>query len=378
MSRYYDLAAPVAAWVQYEAARALDARVGLITASAESFSRLTAGIDEHRAAALDRDDNDKLYGRAAGLYGEALAFDPENVAALVDQAVLCARSDCDFSAAVANLEKARSILDRRYAQVTPNRTPTRKREELADPTPYRIRYGLGAQRLHSGDSEGALRDAKALIESTSAVLAEIGWRWVGRRPPWFASWYKRAPAWLWRAVRRFFRRPRRRTIVGDWELAKFLADTVEPAAVALWWSARVADKKKMTAPPNKKLPPRKPLDRRAPINDAWLRAYLDELAAGQRKRSALARALAWLGVSRWRPPREPTYRVQYNLACLFSRLAVALETSALFDRSAACLEQSLAGATGPRRGEAARWALRHPGSRLCITATTVSSKRSSI
>ena len=167
--------------------------------------------------------------------------------------------------------------------------PLRKSEKLADPTWYRIEYSLAAQRFHAAgtpedaatkqdeetfvgapgeltkDEVNKLKDevnkltgqrssasvpdddgfAKAelealkLIRVTADVLAEMGWRWAGRQPSWYVSWSERVPASFGRLVRRLRRKPRRRSIIGDWPLAKFLDRTVEPAAVLLVWSARI-------------------------------------------------------------------------------------------------------------------------------------------
>ena len=139
VARYYGLAAAAAAWVQFEASRVLDDRVGLITSSAESFSLLSAGIDEHRAAASTQEP--KRYRVAAKKYTEALKIDRENVAALVNSSVVDARRNGDFAESIQKLERARSILERRYMESAKTRKAISKRPELADPTWYRIRYG---------------------------------------------------------------------------------------------------------------------------------------------------------------------------------------------------------------------------------------------
>jgi len=179
-SRYYGLAGAAVAWVQYEAARALEARVGVITSSAKSFSLLSAGLDEHRAAAaaaalsagLDEHraaaaaaEAETLYRKAERHYRDALEDDGENVAALFNLALFVARHDAKFDDALSRLKAARSILERRYSEVSPARAKpaTRRREELADPTWYRIRYALAAQRLHKGDYARAQAAALELI-----------------------------------------------------------------------------------------------------------------------------------------------------------------------------------------------------------------------
>jgi len=208
------------------------------------------------------------------------------------------------------------------------------------------------------------------VKATSAVLVEIGWRWTNRQPTWFTSWYKRVPARLWRAMRRLARRPRRRSVTGRWELARFLARTVEPAAVVLWASTLLEkgelvgeDELVTVQEKSEHVLPR--LDRlENPKDAAWVNAYLDELAAKQPRRRSAVRLLGWLGVSRWRAPAEPTDRVSYNLACFFSRLAAherdEERQNAHLNRSADYLGRCL-GEWGLRRGEAANWAWSDPG-----------------
>ncbi len=437
MSRYYGLAGHAAAWVQYQASRVLDDRVGLITSNAESFSELSAGIDEHRTAAGEEEDADasKHYDEAAQRYDHALKFDRENVAALVNLALVRARHlqseepiaeqpdsgkamvekpasedatatkpDSEeaipnkpaFEGAIAKLAQAGTALDRRYAETAPRRKAIPKRQELADPTWYRIRYGIASQQLHAGQFEDAAETARQLVNSTCAVLTEIGWRWANHTPTYFTSWYKRFPAWLWRVVRRIGRRARRRSVLGDWELARFLARTVEPAAVVVWASALVEDGK--TAMVLQKTDHVPPLDRRkkdfdpSQEDNAWLASYLDELLAvnsnqaekpeqareckqagesTQSKRPLLERLkllvkdlIGSLGASRWRPPDKLNARVHYNLACFFSRLAKRDDDEskeAHLNLSAMHLTCCLAGEWGPRRGESRHWARRDPG-----------------
>ena len=360
VARYYGLAAAAAAWVQYQASRVLDDRVGLITSSAESFSLLSTGIDEHRAGASTHER--ERYLEAARKYGEALDLDSENVAALFNLSLVDARVNGLFPESIKKLEHARRILERRYVESAKPRKAISKRPILADPTWYRIGYALASQKLNAGSVRDAERDALRLIKSTSAVLTEIGWRWTGRQPTWFTSWYKRLPARLWRAVRRAAGRPRRRSVVGDWELARFLAHTVEPAAVVLWWSTHVERGCMPETPKRSEVLP--PLDRREEKDPKWLQDYLEELVAEQSPRPRRKRVFGWLGVSRWRAPEELNDRVHYNLACLFSRLARLDDGgNAHLERSEGHLMRCLAREWGPRRGESAVWAARDPGLR---------------
>ena len=308
---------------------------------------------------------------------------------------------------------------------TVNSAALRMSEKLADPTWYRISYSLAAQKLHAAHGTkpagryvkrldvsasaavkemGSLRrsvsasgekgfkdaedDALEVIRVTAAVLADMGWRWAGRNPSWYVSWSERLPAALLRLVRRLRRKPRRRSIAGDWPLAKFLDRTVEPAAVLLVWSARIerhalesplgcelrkledhlialAENPASERRPNKELRP----DRRqyAPDGD-WLCRYVIELADDRDpKHDRWKRFLAWLGVSRYRLRGKANYRVQYELACLFSRLAQkrpgadGKANEAVVERAREHLGRSLSELPEPRRTETAGWARQDPG-----------------
>ena len=308
---------------------------------------------------------------------------------------------------------------------TVNSAALRMSEKLADPTWYRISYSLAAQKLHAahGTKKGAdglvksldksasaavkdmadLRssvgvsgkrgfkeaedDALEVIRVTAAVLADMGWRWAGRNPSWYVSWSERLPAALLRLVRRLRRKPRRRSIAGDWPLAKFLDRTVEPAAVLLVWSARIerrvlksplrrelrelenhlialAENRAPERRPNKELRP----DRRQyAAGGDWLYRYVIELADDRDpEHDRWKRFVAWLGVSRYRLRDKANYRVQYELACLFSRLAQkrpgtdGKTNEAVAERAREHLGRSLSELPEPRRTEAADWATRDP------------------
>jgi hypothetical protein len=208
----------------------------------------------------------------------------------------------------------------------------------------------------------------------------MGWRWAGRQPSWYLSWSERLPATLIRFMRRLRRKPRRRTIAGDWPLARFLDGTVEPAAVLLFWSARIAGsdgrsdagvervKQALRGPAQHEQA--RPPDRRAySAADYWIENYLLELAGsrgGERERPAWRRFVGWIGASKHRARREPNSRIEYDLACLFSRLAHAERDTrgstdeALLDRAANHLERSLSALMETRRKETADWASRDP------------------
>ena len=438
MSRYYGLAGHAAAWVQYQASRVLDDRVGLITSNAESFSELSAGIDEHRTAAGEEEDADasKHYDEAAQRYDHALKFDRENVAALVNLALVRARHLQSEEPIAEQPDSGKAMVEKPASEdatatkpdseeAIPNKPAVRGRHRQAragrhgsrssvcgdsaetegdpetpgarrpDVVPHSVR-AIASQQLHAGQFKAAADTARQLVNSTCAVLTEIGWRWANHTPTYFTSWYKRFPAWLWRVVRRIGRRARRRSVLGDWELARFLARTVEPAAVVVWASALVEDGK--TAMVLQKTDHVPPLDRRkkdfdpSQEDNAWLASYLDELLAvnsnqaekpeqareckqagesTQSKRPLLERLkllvkdlIGSLGASRWRPPDKLNARVHYNLACFFSRLAKRDDDEskeAHLNLSAMHLTCCLAGEWGPRRGESRHWARRDPG-----------------
>ena len=103
---YYRFAGPAAAWVQYEAALALDSRVGVITSNAESFSLLCTAIELHR---------NNRYHEAAETYAQALEIDRNNVAALVNFALLLARSWGLFPESILLLKRAQHALASAYA-----------------------------------------------------------------------------------------------------------------------------------------------------------------------------------------------------------------------------------------------------------------------
>jgi hypothetical protein len=103
---YYELADRSAAWIQYEAARALDkTEVSLMTDSARSFSLVSAASVRMRAGDPDG---------AAELYVSALTIDEENVAALINLSALLAGHYKLYEPAVKLLGQARVALWNRY------------------------------------------------------------------------------------------------------------------------------------------------------------------------------------------------------------------------------------------------------------------------
>ncbi len=106
-SSHYGLAAPAAWWVQYEAARALDGDVPLVTNSAPSFSLVGIGLARERQR-LSRDAEDA--------YAGALSHDPGNVAALFNLAQLLARKHNLYLPASLLLVRAEESLADRHRQ----------------------------------------------------------------------------------------------------------------------------------------------------------------------------------------------------------------------------------------------------------------------
>lgn len=263
-----------------------------------------------------------------------------------------------------------------------------------DPTWYRLRYSLAAQRLHvasvgAGEIDlelleeltggvgmsadlseletsfpAAEMEARWLLASAAAILLRSGRRWVGCPP----SRLGRA----WARVRHRWARLRRRAHpLASARLAAFLEEVVEPAALVLFWSAGVGrESEDLTI--DLRARAAAPLDRRQWIgdeSDRWRRDYLDYLLAPMLlPRSRPRRLLAALGLSRFSQPRRPGYRVDYNLACLLSRLLAfdrqriaGQEREAIVNAAATHLRRSLDALGSERRRRVARWAWRDPG-----------------
>jgi hypothetical protein len=256
-----------------------------------------------------------------------------------------------------------------------------------DPVAYRVDYSLAAQALLAGsestargreqaperlfeildtvrhgllvgeggptpDLEWARALSAHLVKASARELNRQGWRWPGRRPPWFV---------------RYRRRPRNR------RLAEFLDGVLEPATVALFWSCHIALGED---PWWETLDYRQP-DRLLLVFDSepgevdvrWLASYLTEMLdpdpdPPEGWRSHLAR----LGVSRLRQRSKPNPRVRYNLACLYSRLAGSPSAGTADDRhsillqvAAAQLAAALDGLDGHRREALSEWSRQDPG-----------------
>ncbi len=287
-----------------------------------------------------------------------------------------------------------------------------KRKTNRDPVAYRLRYALITQRLHArsgpwtdhGDSHDRVPrrpdavqaaidvarhrvgarskregdpvvEARELVEMATQELRRLGWKWVGSRPRWYA------------------RRLRLRNSTEDRHLGEFLDGALEPAAVIVYWSAVVErdgwqalDFLLSTYHREGRLARLRSLltwhqvrdggrwlnrgriaRRRGGVNAAWLQRYLRVLRETDPKLRDHGRGLhAGLGLMRVPPLSGPNYRVRYNLACLFCRLAnLRLEGEAgfvdeLFDEAIAQLSLCLEGARGRQREEIVSWAERDP------------------
>jgi hypothetical protein len=175
----------------------------------------------------------------------------------------------------------------------------------------------GLKRERSVNPEEALTSADAdpigalaLFEASERELRRLGWAWVGSEPPWYRRWL------------------RRRQSSGDRRLGAFLDRVVEPAAVVVFFSCLVESRQ---WEPQRFLPKRttkRRLRRRSPLHrwhqdrSQWLDQYLDILREPERRKLWWPwRFVAWLGLTAVRPVPPTNYRVRYNLACLYSRLA---------------------------------------------------------
>jgi hypothetical protein len=211
--------------------------------------------------------------------------------------------------------------------------------------------GFGRQRVAGPLSA----QSRALVVTARDELSRLGWRWLGRRPPGYAQRLRRVSS----ANRR---------------LAAFLADVLEPATVVLYFSCVVEEEEKFEIDgldrprPSKQLVDRKAGSREGKdrVSQEWLRAYLHELMApAQAPSGAWKRAAARIGVTRWRQPSKTNYRVQYNLACLFSRLAEKASpddrAERYVSRAAEQLELCLSQLAGVPYRALFDWAQRDPG-----------------
>lgn len=215
--------------------------------------------------------------------------------------------------------------------------------------------------------------AEELLATTTEVLDDAGWHWVGRKPPRYLPWWRRF-ACRWSRVA--LRRRDERTIAGDRKLSGFLSDVVEPAAAIMCCAAQLAaDReeyvhlKELVLERTRKGP--RPLDRRYLDRSdvvGWSRSYLSTFLADQRLGSrADLRVGARLGRTRYRTPREPAPRVRYALACLLSRLAMEAQRLEADDDKDSFLSSAIAQLNGAfsdspdaRGSRLAQWAWLDP------------------
>ncbi len=254
----------------------------------------------------------------------------------------------------------------------------RTRRHLGDPSWYRIGYAIAVQKLLAADrgvggaAQAAERDAEQLLVCVREQLAGAGWHTVGWRPGW---WRRRWLRLRWR--RRLRLRPPKRSAIRDERLASFLAHTVEPATVALLWSARVAQGEPLPVLDAAAAPVRLRRDERDADLREWCGRYLTWLLsevppeAGWRQ---LLRGAGYLTDARRVPSRRqrrrrtrPSYRARYNVGCLLGRV-MAQERSSGAEPEASRRELALrqlqmcfSALEGPPRDLLARWAWADPG-----------------
>jgi len=261
-----------------------------------------------------------------------------------------------------------------YEAISHDREPGRPPEEAtAAIEAARRRVGARSERAEEGPIEEALR----LVEAASGQLRRLGWKWVGNPPRWYVRWL------------------RRRNSDEDRHLGQFLDRTLEPASVVVYWSCVVeyGDWSVLAFLFEEPPPPRgirrllSPFAWRHPEQarrwlsrnrfvgrwgvdrDAWLRQYLRALREPRPRLTDGGRRLhAGLGLARVRQMDAPSYRVRYNLACLFCRLARRARRpdtldefpEAILAEAATQLSICLTSVSGRQRAAILDWAGRDP------------------
>lgn len=208
--------------------------------------------------------------------------------------------------------------------------------------------------------EGAIPEQAAeLVGRAARQLTLFGHRGVHQQPPWHVRVQQR-------------RRGRERLL-----LTRFLDRLLEPASVVLYFSGLVAERKNpdvppeppdSAAPPDRTKAPAAPGEGPARAREEWLRQYLAFLRAESAPRIVpIHGPLGRLDLRRPPQPASPNYRVRYNLACLFSRLAASeaggddgVQKSYLAEAKRQ-LRQSLAAVRGRQRRAIVAWAEKDPG-----------------
>jgi hypothetical protein len=224
--------------------------------------------------------------------------------------------------------------------------------------------GLTPEQESEGTDSNLLQwDAITLLLEAGVQLRRLRWRWVGRRP----AWYVRLLGWHHRQRRREY------LLLGE-----FLDRVLEPAIVILYFSCRLEEGFPVDAwdLPQPDGPLRRPWKATSPVSlkeiDSWAEEYLacllspwhlgeapEEVDPPRAHRTLLwpliwlvdreRRLLGWLGVTKLRPRPETHYRVRYNLACLFSRLAGNEEAEIFLNIAERQLQLSLEALHGTRR-----------------------------
>lgn len=256
---------------------------------------------------------------------------------------------------------------------------TRFAPHLSDPTWYRLLYAEGAQHLHAATAFEAPTEGFAVLgpetqRGIEETLSATDLPWLD---PELQVVYgieallallKATASVLDASGRRWPRRGRSGLIGARWrgspaaasrELARFLDQTVEPAAVVALMSLLTHAGAASELP--SKLPSSKAIDRRAvakwqTIDTDWIAAYVRDLIEVVQPTRSRLRAL----VSALRPSDPPTvflpsYRVLYTLACLLARTGEQ-------GSAANALLNALRMAPGlERRKRLAEWAWSDPG-----------------
>ena len=191
VARYCALAEAVATWAHRGGT--VYASGTAFASSAESFSLLSAGIDEHRAAASTQEP--KRYRVAAKKFTEALKVDREK----------SPRSSTCLSSTLAGMASSRSRFRSSNAPAPSSSVGTwsrRRLERRSQSAPsWQTQRGTGSatdsHRSSCTPAGSRTRSATCGADRLDVRRSHgVGWRWTGRQPTWSPNWYKRAPARL--------------------------------------------------------------------------------------------------------------------------------------------------------------------------------------
>lgn len=244
-------------------------------------------------------------------------------------------------------------------------------EELTEEQKKHAAKGLDKD---AGTAELLSEQALELLATIVKELHRLRWYWVGRTPPWYLRWLGLG------------HRKRRLEYM---RLAEFLDQIVEPAIVVLYFSCLVEKKEEgLRELPDLNVPSAQKIFKRNrrhafksgrdhhELDPQWLNAYLAYLCTWQAPKPKprwsqplalvpwlIVKMLAWLGIVPLRPSSGPSYRVRYNLACFFSRLASHLdeeEKRASLYEARLQLRLCIEALSGQERVDIAEWAEKDP------------------